>query len=130
MFSFVPETNDRPVNGIGYYFYIDRQHRDIWYQTYSQPADVDRLDGTQLQTSDYTKGVRLPALFDLIEIPLALPSDYDHQRLIENGGDLLDQHTWFPLQEHADRNDMRFADPVLLSIRTTSPMMDKMKLVS
>jgi hypothetical protein len=113
MLSAVPPVGERPVDGLGYWR-TDRQHRMDWYEDHGDPHEPELL-------SQYTRGMRLARLMDLIERPLVLPT-HDHLAIIVGrGGELLRNHTHIPLRQHAGRWEMRFTDPFLFGIRLAGP---------
>ncbi len=113
MLSAVPDTGERLVEGIGHW-QTDRPHRMAWFEDHSDPAEPAVL-------SEYTRGMRLRGLMDLIERPLELPTDDDLAAVLTRGGDLLKRHTHTFLRRHADRWEIRFADPFLFGIRLVGP---------
>jgi hypothetical protein len=113
MLNAVPATSDCPVEGIGYWR-TARDYRMDWFEDHSDPDEPAVL-------SEYTRGVRLPRIMDLIERPLVVPTDDDLLQIIENGGDLLKRHTHVLPRFHAERLEFRFSDPFLLGIRITGP---------
>lgn len=127
MLRAVPDFGDEAVDGIGYWHYEDRPHRDIWYGDYIEPGSALLLDGSVKKLSPYTLGTRLAGVMDLIECKLVLPSDDHLSALIEDGGELLDNHIWVPRRKHAGNDEIRFVDPFMLSVRVTTKESDRIK---
>jgi hypothetical protein len=115
----VPETGLQPVEGISYW-QTETHHKTVWFERFDDPDDPSQL-------SEYTQGIRLPRLMDLIERPLVLPTDDDVLSVIEDGGELLRKHTHTPLQVHYGRPEFRFSDPFLYGVRVTGPKSSELK---
>ena len=113
MINVAPQTGPFLVKGIGYWR-TKTHYKTDWFENHEDPDDPTQL-------SVYTRGLRLPKLMDLIEVPLVLPTNDHVELVVDAGGDLLKQHMHQTLRTHADRLEFRFADPFLFGVRVTGP---------
>jgi hypothetical protein len=134
-----PETRRRIYGffeGVGWYV---RDHSTTEFDTYVSPlvstgptptvdywqtTDPDKNDqfiehGLAIP-SEYARGRRLPRLLDLVEVSLIVPTDDDVHAIFDQGGPLLEAHTYIPPREHVGRQEFRFADPFNYAYRVTA----------
>ena len=72
------------------------------------------------EPSEFSNGLRLPQLEDLVEVSMVVPDDNVVHELWTRGGTLLESHAHIPLRSHAGAEEFRFSDPFNYSLRITA----------